>query len=127
MKENCEEYPPNTVKEIIYCIQMRLNGNGIYWKLLEKSYEIFAQLYYVLDNVMKDKTAKGLGKVQSATPISTEMEDHMWSMGVLGESNPTQLSHTLLYLLGVNLALRGGDEHKRFKKARVQSTNWYLT
>ena len=36
----------------------------------------------------------------------------MWDENVLGSSNPQQLIDTLLYLLGVQFALRAKDEHK---------------
>ncbi len=37
----------------------------------------------------------------------------MWKTGILSEAQPKQLCETVLYLLGLHLALRGGDEHKR--------------
>ncbi len=39
-------------------------------------------------------------------------EEVMWETGILGEAEPNQLQDTVLFLLGVNLALRGGQEHK---------------
>lgn len=49
-------------------------------------------------------------------PISVTQEEEMWKSGVLGDSEPNQLHDTLLFLLGNNLALRGGDEHKRLRR-----------
>ena len=68
--------------------------------------------YYVLDNVMKQKSAQGLGQIQQSEVISKQAEDKMWSDGLLGESHPQQLCDTVLYLLGINLALHRGKEHK---------------
>ena len=79
---------------------------------LDEHDPIFQDLYFVLDNEMKCKTELGLGVVKSATPISNNMEEKMWATGVLGEENATQLCETDMYLLGVNLALRGGTELK---------------
>ena len=53
------EYPPNTLREIIIMVQMYLNENGIYWKLLEGS--DFVSLRNVVDNTMKERHADGLG------------------------------------------------------------------
>ena len=36
-------------------------------------------------------------------------------MGLLGEDTPEQLVNTLIYLLGINFALCGGEEHKQLK------------
>ena len=35
----------------------------------------------------------------------------LWKQGILGEDEPDKLRDTALYLLGVNLTLRAGDEH----------------
>ena len=40
----------------------------------------------------------------------------MWSSRVLGEHSPSQLGDTVMFLLGINLALRGGDEQKRLRR-----------
>ena len=89
----------------------------MYWKLLDKSDENFVDLAMVLDNTMKQRVKMGLGRVKSATPISFNMEEQMWSSGVLGCSNPQQLRDTVLFLLGINLALRCG-EHKNLCRPR---------
>ena len=73
---------------------------------------------FVLDNEMKRKTELGLGMVKSATPISSTMEEKMWCMVVLGEENATQLCETVMYLLGVNLALGG--------RGWIQRSNVYI-
>ena len=35
----------------------------------------------------------------------------MWEKGILGTDTPDKLRDTLLFLLGLNFALRGGTEH----------------
>ena len=62
---------------------------------------------------MKNRTHKGMGVVKHSTPISFKMEDQMWKARVLGEDTPDKLVETVLFLIGVNFALRGGEEHKR--------------
>ena len=61
---------------------------------------------------MKGCTKRGLGIVKHATPILNKMENEMWSRGVLGKDTPDKLLKTVLFLIGVNFALHGGDEHK---------------
>ncbi len=112
-KLNREEYPPRMVYQMCVCIQMYLESNKIHWKILNKQDSKFVDFYYILYNVMKQKCAKGLGKVQSAEVISKEAENHMWKVGILGEDHPKQLGETVLFLLGIHLALKGGDKHKQ--------------
>ena len=42
---------------------------------------------------------------------SLEFEEKLWSDNILGEDSPDKLCSTVLYLLGVNCALRAGDKH----------------
>ena len=65
---------------------------------------------------MKKCTSEGLGVVKSATPVSISTEDKLWKEGQLGEANGYQLVETVMFLLGLNLDLRGGNEHKRLRR-----------
>ena len=58
---------------------------------------------YVVNKVMKERTRKGIGKVNHCTPITNGMEDKMWKDGVLGEDNPEKLVETILFLIGINI------------------------
>ena len=98
VKKGDSSFPPNSVKGIIRTVQMYLNTKKLYWKLLSKDDEVFSDLYYVVDNVMKQGAKEGLGIVKHATPVSIEMEETMWETGVLGEDTPVQLRNTLLYM-----------------------------
>ena len=40
----------------------------------------------------------------------------MWQKGILGDSNPAQLRDTVLFLLGMNVGLRAGDEHYNLRR-----------
>jgi len=44
--------------------------------------------------------------VKQAGIISEEQEEQMWREGILGESNPTQLVNTIVYLTGLQFTLR---------------------
>lgn len=39
-----------------------------------------------------------------------EIESQLWDMNILGSENPNQLNRTLVYLMGIHLGLRGGQE-----------------
>ena len=65
---------------------------------------------------MKRRTSEGLGAIKSASPVSVTMEDKLWKDGLLSKENGKLLFETVLYLLGVNLGLKGGLEHKRLRQ-----------
>ena len=52
--------------------------------------------------------------------ISSEVENDLWEKGVLGEQNPDQLRETVLFLLGINLGLRAGDEHYDLRRDSLE-------
>ena len=43
------------------------------------------------------------------------MEDELWKSGAFGCSNPRQLIDTLIYHIGLHLALRAVDEHRNLE------------
>ena len=47
------EYPLNTLREIVICIQMFLNEYNVFWKLFD--HHKFIQLRNVVDNTMKER------------------------------------------------------------------------
>lgn len=105
------DFPPKTLYEILVCLQMCLESNGIYWKFLDDP--DFVELKYTLDNEMKKHTREGLcHPVKQADTIFPEQEEELWQKCILGKDNPVQLQQTLLYLLGINLALHAGQEHR---------------
>ncbi len=120
VKMSGEEYPPQTLYQMVICVQMMLESEKIYWRLLDKSDLEVVNLYYTLDNIMKERTAKGYGVKKSASVV-TKAAEEMWQTGVLGEDTPQQLLDTILYLIGMNCALRGGEEHKKLRRPGFNS------
>ena len=108
------EYPPNTLREIIIMVQMYLNEQGIYWKLLDDIQ--FVYLRNVLDNTMKERHADGLGVRRSSEIISTNIEDTLFTAGILGGDSPLKLLRTVIYMVGLHCALRGGTEHDKLRR-----------
>ncbi len=45
-----------------------------------------------------------------------EAEEKMWNEGILGESNLKQLFQTIMYLVGLRCALRGGEKHRNLRR-----------
>ncbi len=109
-KKDGGEYPGDSLYQLVICIQFHLEHTGRHWKLIDG--EDFLPLKFTLDNLMKERAALRLGKRKTSSPISVAQEDELWAKGMLGTSNPDQLRDTMLFLLGLHLALRGGKEHK---------------
>ena len=89
---------------------MYLETQKLNWRLVDKTDELFVDLANALDNLEKQRVVLGMGVIKSADLVSAwTMEDIMWNTG---ENKPGQLSDTVLYLLGVNLALGGTQKIK---------------
>ncbi len=109
-KKDGGEYPGETLYQLLICLQFYLEHTGHHWKLINS--EEFTAVKFTLDNLMKERAALGLGKRKSSSPISVSNKNSLWDQGVLGTNSPDTLCDTLLFLLGLHLALRGGKEHK---------------
>jgi Domain of unknown function (DUF3504) len=47
------------------------------------------------------------------------MEEKLWNMGLLGDSDPATLLNTMVYVFGLHFALRGRDEHRRLRPSQL--------
>ena len=64
------------------------------------------------------KNCQNMGVVYDqaqAQPISLENKENLWKTGLLRDNMPEKLVNTLLYLIGVHLALHACEEHKVLK------------
>ena len=114
-----KDFLPNTIKDLIYNIQMHLRKRRIPWRLYDPVH--FMDLRNAVDNIMKERTAKGLAKKKQAEIISFAVEELLWEKCVLGDSNPLQLLWTMVFLLGLCCALRCGKEHWNLRRPGFSS------
>ena len=72
----------------------------------------FTEFHGVLDSKLKqlNRTGEYLEKKRAGV-ITVEMEEKLWENGVVGDHSPQVLVDTVLYLIGLNFALRSGEEH----------------
>ena len=95
-------------------IQRYVNKKGKSWKLVDGP--DFKDLRVVLDNVMKEHVSRKIGMTRKqASVIPFNYENELWKRGLLGEDSPDKLRDTVLFLLGINLGLRAGDEHHQLR------------
>ncbi|XP_067656395.1 uncharacterized protein [Haliotis asinina] len=75
---------------------------------------------------MKSLARQGIGiDKRQAAVITVEQEGVLWKKGILGEDTPQNLIDTLVYLIGLNCALRAGDEHRNLRVG--PNSQFYLT
>ena len=109
------DYPGATLYQLCVAIQKYLFSKGLYWKLIDGGN--FDDLRTVLDNIMKERAAQSIGTTKRrANLLSIDEENIMWNEGILGDSNPDQLRNTVLFLIGINIGLRAGDEHYNLRR-----------
>ena len=110
-----DDYPGKTLYEMVVAIQKFVNMKGKNWKLVDDP--DFRELRNVLDNVMKDRALRNIGMVKKqASIIPMNFESEMWRKGLLGEDTPDKLHDTMLFLIGINLGLRAGDEYQALRR-----------
>ena len=121
-KEDKEEYPGKTLYEMMCCIQsyLRLECKRNI-TLLDKRGCSFRNLNSALNFHMKQRAATGVGlDVKQAKVLSESDENYLWEHGYLGNDNPEILRNTLVWVLGLNFALRAGQEHRNLRMKGCQ-------
>jgi len=75
-KENGEEYPGQTLYELVIQLQLFLEQNGLNYKLLNE--DCFIQLKNTLDFVMKERASAGIGiEKRKALAITLDEEEQL--------------------------------------------------
>jgi hypothetical protein len=115
-KVDGKEYPGNTIYEMINSIQTYLRVEcKRNLTLIDKSSCVFRNLNSALNFVLKDRAQQGLGmEVCQAKLISEEQENYLWLHSFLGSSNAELRRDTLVFVFGMQFALRAGQEHRNF-------------
>ncbi len=107
------EFGSKGLYSLVVMLQFHLEKQGLPWKLIDDPE--FVRVQYTLDNLMKKRAADRVSVTKSASPISFADEEKMWLNGTLGEDTPEKLQNTVMYLLGLSCALRGGQEHRNLR------------
>ena len=118
-KQNGEDYPGDTLHELVICLQLHFELQGTSYKLL--SDPLFLELKNTLDRKMQERARAGVGtNKKQAQPFTVEEEEILWQKNVLGLSKPSQLLNTLVYMFGLNFALCGGQEYRNLRWKQLQ-------
>ena len=119
-KEDGQEYPGKALCGILSTIQMSLSvqcKRNI--TLIEGC--AFRDLNSALNFVTKERARQGIGvDVNQANLITQEQENYLWEHGFLGSENAELLRHTLVWVLGIQFALRAGQEYRNLRPENSQ-------
>ena len=121
-KVDGKEYPEKTIYEMINSIQTYLRVEcKRNLTLIDKSSCVFRKLNSALNYVLKDRAQQGLGvEICQAKGITEEQENYLWLHGFLGSSNGELLRDTLVFVFGMQFALRAGQEHRNLRRRNSQ-------
>ena len=109
-KINGDEYPAKTMYEILICVQFHLETLGFPFNFLQD--DRFMEVKFTLDNIMKDRTERGIGTKRKQAEVFTKLhEDILWELGIVGLDTPEQLRNAVFLSLGLGAAMRAGNEH----------------
>lgn len=121
-KVDGKEYPGKTIYEMLSSIQTYLRvecKRNV--TLIDKTSCVFRELNSALNFVLKERAGQGLGvEVAQANFISEEQENYLWEHGFLGSSGASLLRDTLVYVFGIQFALRAGQEHRNLRSKNSQ-------
>ena len=107
-KSNGSDYPGRTLYHMVLMLQFALEKEGISWKLL--SDPEFKGVRNTLDNIMKERCRRGIGRENPSLPATLEILNRLWECGALCVDTPDGLRDSLTVLVGYHFALRGGVE-----------------
>lgn len=102
-----------TMFELVLCLQQHINSmlvDDIYKFLSDHRFRVIRN---TLDGKMKKSAKENPNSTKSTSVdiISNEMEEKLWKEEHLKVNTPDSLITTLIFLLGLNFAIRGGSEH----------------
>ena len=74
--------------------------------------KMFTNCRKVLNGKAIELREKGMGKHKNKSDaLTTDEEEQLWQLKVLGEDNPKSLNYTIFYLLSQQFGTRGCQEH----------------
>jgi len=123
LKKDGAPFPPTSLRGLSLSRQKFLECHGQCQSVKFLSDPKFKLMQDMLDTVMKRSARQGWSlQSKQATVISEEMENILWSRGLLEELSLTTLLITIVFVLGMHFAFRGRDEHHRLRHSPTQIT-----
>ena len=112
-------YPPNTLYSVCCGLQRYIKDHRPQINIFKDA--CFSGFIKTLDSEMKRLRSVGLGVTRKqAEPLTVDEENSLWEQGLLGDSTPQTLIDSLLFLCGINFALRSGQEHRSLQVTQIE-------
>ena len=103
--KDSEHFPPNTLYSLVMGLQRQLRGAARCINILTDAHSF--QVRQVLDSEMQQLRGQVLDtKLKKAEPLTNVDEDVLWQKGALGDHSPQCLLDTLIFYIGMNVALK---------------------
>lgn len=115
-KSDSNTYPPNTLYSIC-CGLLR------YVRERRPEVNFFRDSWVSQDSRWRNEETKitwPWSCFKQAEPLSVEEENSLWEQGLLGAHSPQTLLDAMLFLCGMNFALRSGQEHRSLQLTQFQ-------
>ncbi len=130
-KVDGSRYPPKTIHSLLCGLQRHFRrSSSSRVSMFDKSDVRFRSLRNTMEVVFQSLHEEGIGvEVRHVSIITEEEEERLWQLGVLGDTSPKTLVHSVFFLNGKNFCLRGGRDHRNLKLSQFvrEMDNWRYT
>ena len=121
-KESGDPYTPRSIVQLISGLNCKISLHGSGVNITDNKCPSFQPLHTVLDNHFSSLHSQGIGTVRKQAGLLTfEKENRLWELEVLSAETPMSLLNAMFVHNGINLVLRGGQEHHGLKLSQFTS------
>ena len=113
-KSDGTEYEPECLRVMLSAIDRYLREKGREYSILID--KMFDNCRKVLNGKAIELREKGMGKRKNKSdPLTSDEEEQLWKLKVLGSNNPKSLNYTIFYLISQQFGTRGCQEHHQLR------------
>lgn len=113
-KSDGTEYEPECLRVMLSAMDRYLRDKGREYSILKD--KMFTSFRKVLNGKAIELREKGMGKRKNKSDaLTTDEEEQLWQLRVLGDNNPKSLNYTIFYLLSQQFGTRGCQEHHQLR------------
>lgn len=113
-KSDGTEYEPECLRVMLSAMDRYLKEKGREYSILKD--KAFENCRKVLNGKAIELREKGMGKRKNKSdPLTSNEEEQLWKLKVLGANNPKSLNYTIFYLISQQFGTRGCQEHHQLR------------
>jgi len=125
-KKDGTEYETESLRTMLAALDRYIRSTGCRYSIAKD--KEFLESRKVLNGKAIELREQGKGKRKNkADPLTEEEEELLWKKGVLGDTNPVSLNHTVFYTLSQHFGTRGRQEHHQIKAEELKFVKNALT